>query len=79
MSQKSTSWDSLIALEVRGPGSNVLYSQAVTGRGQEPMNQMMTGRNARISLEGALADAIRELVNDPVLFETLIKQGQPVT
>jgi uncharacterized lipoprotein YajG len=66
----------VLVVEVRGPTGAALYSNVITGKGLEPSNQVFNGRNARIAVEGALADAIKELMNDPTFFQALTRAGR---
>ncbi|KXV62306.1 YajG family lipoprotein [Acetobacter orleanensis] len=58
-------------VKVTGPNNSVLYEKAVTGAKTRGGLMAMTSGEARKALEGALSDAVSQVVSDPNFINTL--------
>ena len=62
-------------VKVTDPTNNVLYTKAVTGTKTRGGLMAMTAGEARKALEGALSDAVSQVVNDPNFINALVSTG----
>lgn len=62
-------------VKVTDPTNNVLYTKAVTGEKTRGGLMAMTAGEARLALEGALSDAVSQVVNDPEFIKSLISSS----
>lgn len=62
-------------VKVTDPTNNVLYTKAVTGAKTRGGLMAMTAGEARKALEGALSDAVSQVVNDPNFLNALVSTG----
>ena len=60
-------------VQVRKPNGEVLFSRSVRGKGTKQRCQLITGKNAKIALDGALRGAVLALVNDSSFINALLK------
>ena len=58
---------------LKNKNGNILYSRNITTQGVEPNNQLMTGENARLALDKALANGMKILFDDPAFISALIE------
>jgi uncharacterized lipoprotein YajG len=63
----------LIGSQIRLSNGNIVYNKIITGNYIEQNIQLATGNNAKLSLEGALKDAISKLVNDSEFIIALME------
>ena len=70
--------DVTIAVQVRNPAAAITYSRTIIGEARDTGIQIMTGKNAKASLEKALPDAIDRLMADPAFTRALLDSSGPV-
>jgi len=63
----------ILVTQVKQKNGNITYNKTITGGYVEKNIQLMTGNNARIALEGALKDAVSNLVNDSKFIIALME------
>jgi uncharacterized lipoprotein YajG len=69
----------VINTQVKTTEGEIVYSKLVVGSGQVPGIQLMTGENAKVALERALADAIAQLFSDNGLIGAIFKASSRAT
>jgi uncharacterized lipoprotein YajG len=69
----------IVTAQVEGPMSNIVHIQSVTGRFTEKGIQLASGANAKIALDGALQDAVLQVMKKVEFFNALVQSGTPAT
>jgi uncharacterized lipoprotein len=62
-----------MSVQIKKADGNIIYSKLINGEGEKLKIQMASGANAKVALEGALANATVRLFNDPLFVEGLLK------
>lgn len=62
-----------MSISVKNKAGNVLYSRQIVAQGVEANIQLMTGENARLALDKALENGIRQLFDDRAFISALIE------
>lgn len=65
--------DLTMSAQIKKPDGNIIYSKLVTGEGEKLKIQLASGTNAKVALEGALANAVIRLFGDPLFVDGLLK------
>lgn len=58
---------------VKNKNGNILYTRQIVTQGIEPNIQLMTGENARLALDRALANGLKLLFDDSAFLSALIE------
>jgi len=61
-----------MSIAVKDKGGKVYYSRIITSQGKEQNIQIMSGDNAKLALDRAFEEGMKQLFTDPVFFEKLI-------
>ena len=64
-----------MSILVKGTNGKASYSKIITAEGMESNIQLMTGDNAKLALDRALANGMNQLLDDPMFFQRLIKSS----
>jgi len=64
--------DLTMSVSVKNKAGNVVYTRHIAAQGIEPNIQLMTGENARLALDKALANGMRQLFDDRAFISALI-------
>jgi uncharacterized lipoprotein YajG len=62
-----------MSAQVKKSDGNIIYSKLVNGEGERLKIQLASGANAKVALEGALANAMVRLFGDPLFVDALLK------
>lgn len=62
-----------MSILVKSKNGNILYSRQIVAQGIEPNIQLMTGENARLALDRALANGLKLLFDDSAFLSALIE------
>jgi uncharacterized lipoprotein YajG len=62
-----------MSAQIKKSDGNIIYSKLVTGEGEKLKIQLASGANAKVALEGALANAVLRLFGDPLFIDGLLK------
>ena len=62
-----------MSITVKDKSGKVYYTKIITAQGIEPNIQLMTGDNAKLALDRALENGIRQLFADKMFFQRLIE------
>ncbi len=62
-----------MSILVKSKNGNILYSRQIVTQGIEPNIQLMTGENARLALDKALANGMKLLFEDSAFITALIE------
>jgi uncharacterized lipoprotein len=54
-------------------GDKILFTKQVSAQGLEPNIQIQGGNNAKLALDKALANGLRQLFEDPMFLDSIIK------
>lgn len=62
-----------MSITVKDKAGKIYYSKVIIAQGIEPNIQLMTGDNAKLALDRALENGIRQLFADKVFFQRLLE------
>ncbi len=62
-------------VQVKKPDGNIVYAKAISGEHTLKGVQLMSGENARASLNEALKDAVSKLMDDKSFMSALVQSG----
>lgn len=62
-----------MSVQIKKSDGNIIYSKLINGEGEKLKIQMASGTNAKVALEGALANATVRLFGDPSFVDGLLK------
>jgi len=65
--------DLTMSAQIKKSDGNIIYSKLVNGGGEKLKIQLASGANAKVALEGALANAMVRLFGDPLFVDGLLK------
>jgi uncharacterized lipoprotein len=65
-----------MSIVVKDTNGKVSYSKIITAQGIEPNIQLMTGDNAKLALDKALANGLNQLFEDTNFFKRLIESSK---
>ena len=70
-----------MSAQIKKSDGNIVYSKLINGEGEKLKIQLASGKNAKVALEGALANAVVRLFADPLFIDGLMKTSgaHPVT
>jgi len=63
-------------IQVKNGGGHIVFTKVVTGEGVKSGVMLRTGENAKVALDAALKDAVRQLVDDEAFITALFKAAQ---
>jgi len=66
-----------MSAQIKKSDGNIVYSKLVNGEGEKLKIQLASGANAKVALEGALANAVLRLFEDPMFIDGLLKTSSP--
>lgn len=71
--------DAMVNLQVKRSNGQVLFSKSFSVEGRKENIQLAGGKNAKVALEGALADIVRKSISDRDLINALLEAGGSAT
>ncbi|HUN51098.1 MAG TPA: YajG family lipoprotein, partial [Candidatus Sulfotelmatobacter sp.] len=71
--------DCLLHVTVKNTSGAVLFERGVLGKGKVENLQLASGDNAKIALDGALKDAVGQLMADQAFIAALLKANAATT
>lgn len=66
-----------MSVTVRARTGEIRYTKQLVAQGVEPNTQLMTGNNAKLALDRALASGMRILFEDQAFLAALVGEGSP--
>lgn len=62
-------------VQVKKSDGNINYAKTITGLNTQKGIQIMSGKNSKVALEGALKDAVAKLMEDESFIKSLLQAG----
>jgi uncharacterized lipoprotein YajG len=62
-----------MSAQIKKSDGNIIYSKLVNGEGEKLKIQLASGANAKVALEGGLANAMVRLFGDPLFVDALLR------